>query len=137
MKPAIISKLMEEAVKEAEKAARHKDSNRPFGAVLADRSGRIIVRAGNTTRSDKDITAHAEMNILRKAFKKLRTVDLSPYILVINAEPCSMCASACIKAGIKAFYYGLPMEKKSNPYISLEEIVAKSRGKITVKGGLT
>jgi len=133
MKEGIAKKLMAVAAKEAEKAAKSKTSNRPFGAVLADKEGKIIVKAGNTTKSDMDITAHAEMNLLKKAFRKLKTVDLSPYILVANAEPCSMCASACIKAGIKSFYYGLPREKSSNPYLGLKEVAVKSNGRITVR----
>jgi tRNA(Arg) A34 adenosine deaminase TadA len=136
MKKELISKLMKEAVKEAEIAVNSGSSNRPFGAVLSDKAGKIIVRAHNTTKSDLDITAHAEMNLLKKAFKKLKTVDLSQYIIVVNAEPCSMCATACIKAGIRKFYYGLPMEKNSNPFIGLREIAAKTKGKLLIKGGI-
>lgn len=127
---------MKEAVREAEIAVSSGSANRPFGAVLADKTGKIIVRAHNTTKTDLDITAHAEMNLLKKAFKKLKTVDLSKYIIVVNAEPCSMCASACIKAGIREFYYGSPIEKTCNPFMGLRDMAAKARGKIVVKGGI-
>ena len=134
MENKIISQLMKVAIQEAKIAVSSKTANRPFGAVLADRTGKIIVRAHNTTKIDLDVTAHAEMNLLKKAFKKLKTVDLSPYILIVNAEPCSMCATACIKAGIRAFYYGAPIEKSSNPLLGLRDIVKKTKGKVMVKG---
>ena len=137
MRPEILSNLMKIAVREAELGVKAKASNRPFGAVLADKGGKVIVRAHNTTLADHDITAHAEMNLLKKAFKKLKKVNLSPYIIVVNAEPCAMCAAACIKAGIKAYYYGLPMEKGSNPYLGLRDVAKKAKAKILIKGGLT
>jgi guanine deaminase len=96
----------------------------------------MIAKAHNTTKTDQDITAHAEMNLLKKAFKKLKAVDLSSYVIVVNAEPCPMCATACIKAGIKEFYFGAAREKTSNPNLSLREIANKSRGKIIIKGGI-
>ncbi len=124
------------AFEEADLVVEKGYSNRPFGAVLADKKGNIIAKAGNTTKRDNDITAHAEMNLLKKAFKKLKIVDLSEYIIVVNAEPCSMCATACIKAGIKEFYYSLPREKGCNPNLGLKEVVLKSKGKIIVEGGI-
>jgi len=136
MEKRIVAQLMRVAIQEAKIAVSSKSANRPFGAVLADRTGKIIVKAHNTTKADLDVTAHAEMNLLKKAFKKLRTVDLSPYTLIVNAEPCSMCATACIKAGIRTFYYGAPMEKSSNPLMGLRDVVKKAKGKILVKGGV-
>ena len=122
------------AVKEA--AIALSEGNFPYGAILADKTGKIIIKAHNTTVTDRDITAHAEMNLLKKAFKKLKIVDLAKYLIITNAEPCSMCASACIKAGLKEFYYGAPIGKIDNPFMGLKEIVAKAKGKIVVKGGI-
>ena len=136
MRLEVVKKLMKEGIIEAEIGAKAKENNRPFGAVMADHNGRVIVKAHNTTKTDHDLTAHAEMNLLKKAFKKLKTVDLSPYTLIVNAKPCSMCATACLKAGIKAFYYGLPMEKTSNPSMGLRAVSKRARGKILIKGGI-
>jgi len=135
MRKEIINDLMKIAVKESMISARK--GNRPFGAVLAGKAGKIIVKAHNTIKTNLDITAHAEINLLKKAFKKLKTVDLSKYVIVVNAEPCAMCATACIKAGIKEFYYGAPRGKNSNPDISLEEVIQKSKGKIIYNKSFT
>lgn len=76
----------------------------PFGAVIV-KNGKIISSAHNTVIEKHDATAHAEVNAIRKACKKLRTHDLSDCILYTSAEPCPMCLSAIIWANIKTVYY--------------------------------
>lgn len=76
----------------------------PFGAVIV-KNGKIISKAHNTVIKTKDATAHAEINAIRKASKKLKTHDLSGCILYTSAEPCPMCLSAIIWANIKEVYY--------------------------------
>lgn len=77
----------------------------PFGAVII-KNNKIIAKANNTVLKSKDPTAHAEINVIRKACKKLRTHDLSDCILYTNCEPCPMCYAAIIWANIKQVYYG-------------------------------
>lgn len=48
----------------------------PFGAVIV-KDGKIISSAHNTVLESKDATAHAEVNAIRDASKKLNTHDLS------------------------------------------------------------
>ena len=50
-------------------AAARKNGNHPFGALLADQQGKILLTAENTVVTDKDCTAHAETNLVRKACK--------------------------------------------------------------------
>lgn len=76
----------------------------PFGAVIV-KNGKIISSAHNTVIEKYDATAHAEVNAIRKACKKLKTHDLSDCILYTSAEPCPMCLSAIIWANIKTVYY--------------------------------
>ncbi len=76
----------------------------PFGAVIV-KNGKIISFAHNTVVESKDATAHAEINAIRMASKKLNTHDLSGCSLYINAEPCPMCLSAIIWSNIKEVYY--------------------------------
>ena len=59
---------------------------------------------------DLDPTAHAEVTAIREACKKLKTYDLSNYILYASSEPCPMCLSAIIWANIKEVYYGCTKE---------------------------
>jgi len=76
----------------------------PFGAVIV-KDGKIISEAHNTVVESCDATAHAEINAIRSASKKLKTHDLEGCILYTSAEPCPMCLSAIIWANIKEVYY--------------------------------
>ena len=77
----------------------------PFGAVITDKSGKIIAQGHNMVLKNNDPTAHAEITTIRKACKELGTYDLSNYILYTSCEPCPMCLSAIIWANIKEVYY--------------------------------
>lgn len=76
----------------------------PFGAVIV-KDGKIISVASNTVLQDNDPTAHAEINAIRKACKKLGTYDLTGCELYATGYPCPMCLSAIIWANIKKVYY--------------------------------
>lgn len=121
-------KLMIIAIEETSMAIN--EGNRPFGAILVDKQGNIIERAHNVCNSNIDPTAHAEISLIRNACKKLKTRDLSEYIIFCNGESCSMCMTAIIKAKIKTIYYGAEMEDNANPYIRAIDIVNKSKEKI-------
>lgn len=84
-------KIIELAFKEARKAIKNGQS--PFGAVII-KNGKIIASAYNTVWADNDPTAHAEINAIRKACKKLKTIDLSGCHIYSSTEPCPMCLSA-------------------------------------------
>lgn len=99
------NKIMKVAIKEANKnlLTKFKDGG-PFGAVIV-KDNKIIARAHNTVLKSKDPTAHAEVNTIRKACKKLNTYDLEGCILYTSAQPCPMCLSAIIWSNIKEVYY--------------------------------
>ena len=92
-----------EARKEAIKGVK-KGQGGPFGAVIV-KNNKIIAKAHNTVVSGNDPTAHAEMNAIRKAAKKLKTCNLSDCELYSSCEPCPMCFSAIYWARIKKVYY--------------------------------
>ncbi|MCL7987284.1 nucleoside deaminase [Sphingobacterium sp. lm-10] len=77
----------------------------PFGCVIV-RDGKILSAKGNSVTSDCDPTAHAEINAIRAAAKKIGKPDLSGCILYTSAEPCPMCLSAIYWANITHVYYG-------------------------------
>ena len=85
----------------------------PFGAVIL-KNGEIVSIAHNTVIESKDPTAHAEVNAIRLATKKLNTHDLTGCTLYVNAEPCPMCLSAIIWANIKEVYYANTKEEAGN-----------------------
>ena len=78
----------------------------PFGAAIIDEKGEVLAVASNSVLRDKDPTAHAEVNAIRAACKKINSYDLSGCVLYTTAYPCPMCLSAIIWANIKKVYFG-------------------------------
>lgn len=76
----------------------------PFGAVIA-KDGEIISEASNSVTIDNDPTAHAEVNSIRKATKKLGTFDLTGCVIYTSCEPCPMCLGAIYWAHLDKIYY--------------------------------
>ncbi|MFF2450066.1 nucleoside deaminase [Neobacillus sp. NPDC058068] len=76
----------------------------PFGATIV-RGDEVIAAVSNTMMRDTDPSAHAEMVAVREACKKLGTMDLSDCVVYATCEPCPMCVSVMIWAGIKDVYY--------------------------------
>ena len=85
----------------------------PFGAVIV-KDGQIIAKAHNTVLKDKNPTAHAEINAIKKACEILNSHDLSGCILYTTCYPCPMCLSASIWANINTIYYGNTKEDAKN-----------------------
>ena len=75
----------------------------PFGAAIV-KDGEIISVASNSVLKDNDPTAHAEVNAIREAGKKLGTHDLTGCILYATGSPCPLCMSAAIWANISHVY---------------------------------
>ena len=90
------------AIDESEKSVRMGSS--PFGAIIV-RDGIVVARAHNTVVSKSDPTAHAEINAIRSACKKMGTFDLSGCDLYSSCEPCPMCSAAITWANISHVYY--------------------------------
>lgn len=77
----------------------------PFGAVVV-RGDEVITVASNSVTIDNDPTAHAEVNAIRSACKKLGTFKLDGCYIYSSCEPCPMCLSALYWAGVDRIYYG-------------------------------
>jgi tRNA(Arg) A34 adenosine deaminase TadA len=76
----------------------------PFGALIV-KNGEIISAKTNSVTPDKDPTAHAEVNAIREACRKLDTYDLSGCTLYTSCEPCPMCLSAAYWAKVDKIYF--------------------------------
>ncbi|OJV21579.1 MAG: tRNA-specific adenosine deaminase [Bacteroidetes bacterium 41-46] len=76
----------------------------PFGALIV-KDGEIISARTNSVTPDKDPTAHAEVNAIREACRKLNTYDLSGCTLYTSCEPCPMCLSAAYWAKVDKIYF--------------------------------
>lgn len=95
---------MREAIRQMRKAGVEDKTGGPFGAVIV-LDGRILSVAGNSVIRDYDPSAHAEVNAIREACRKLRTVDLSGAVLYTSCECCPMCYAAAYWARISKIYY--------------------------------
>lgn len=94
---------MDVALIEARAAAERGEV--PVGAALVV-DGKVIAQAGNRTRELHDVTAHAEMLVIRAAAAKLGQERLEGSELYVTLEPCPMCAAAISAARIARLYYG-------------------------------
>ena len=100
--------FMKSAIKEAIKA--QKEDEVPIGAVIVF-DGKIIARAHNTMEKTQVATAHAEINAINKACKKLKSWRLDGAEMYVTVEPCAMCAGAIVNARIKKVFFGAYEEK--------------------------
>lgn len=100
-------KFMLIAIKKASLGIKQGQS--PFGACIV-KGKRIIACEHNSVWEDTDITCHAEVLAIRKACKKLKTIDLSGCIIYSTCEPCPMCFSACHWAKISKIVYGTKIQ---------------------------
>ncbi len=94
--------LMARAIRLAEESVMA--GGGPFGAVVA-KGGEIVAEAANSVTPDDDPTAHAEVNAIRKAAKRLQTHDLKGCEIFTSCEPCPMCLGAIYWAHIDKVYY--------------------------------
>lgn len=94
--------FMDIALGEAQAAAQRQEV--PIGAVLV-LDGRIIARSGNRTRELNDVTAHAEIAVIRMACEALGQERLPGADLYVTLEPCTMCAAAISFARIRRVYF--------------------------------
>jgi tRNA(adenine34) deaminase len=94
----------------AEAAAAAKRGEVPVGAVLA-LGDKAIAQAGNRTRELQDVTAHAEMLVIREGAATLGTERLNDADVYVTLEPCTMCAAAISFARIRRLYFGAIDEK--------------------------
>lgn len=103
-----MEKYMQMAIEEARNGVKCKHGG-PFGAVII-KDNQVIAKAHNTVIHTNDPTCHAEINAIRLASRTLKTFKLDECILFTSSEPCPMCLSAILWAGIKKVYYGCTVE---------------------------
>ena len=74
-------------------ASARKKGNHPFGALLVDDRGRLMISAENTVMTRHDPTRHAELNVVQLAGESISSDALSKVTLYTNTEPCVMCCA--------------------------------------------
>ncbi|MBE2222678.1 MAG: nucleoside deaminase, partial [Anaerolineae bacterium] len=81
------------------------NGDHPFGALLVC-AGEVVLTAVNTVHSNRDVTQHAELNLVSQAGRLLGYAALAESTLYTSTEPCAMCTGAIFWAGIPTIVYG-------------------------------
>ena len=128
-------KWMDLAIKQAIKA--EKEGEVPIGAVLV-KDELLIAKAHNQPITKNDATAHAEIQLLRNAGKKLQNYRLTGSTLYVTLEPCAMCFGAMIHARIERIVFGA-YDPKTGVCGSSEDLTNANcfKHKINVTGGVS
>jgi tRNA(adenine34) deaminase len=103
--------FMDMANSEAREALARGDY--PAGCVIV-RNNEIIAKASSRGVTKNDATAHAEIQAISDACKKLKTRFLNDCLVYTNIEPCLMCAKAMVYARIKKVIYGTEHKEYGN-----------------------
>jgi tRNA(Arg) A34 adenosine deaminase TadA len=118
----------------------------PFGALLTDAEGRVLMEATNGFHPHGDGTAHAERLVATRACIELSPETRAAATLYSSAEPCAMCAGAIYWAGIGRVVYGLsearlkamigPHPENLTMALPCREVFAAGQRSIAVEGPL-
>ena len=95
--------FMREALALAQAAAD--EGEVPVGCVVV-RDGEIVGRGRNRREGAKSALAHAEIEAIAEACRKLSGWRLWQCTLYVTLEPCPMCAGAIINARLPRVVYG-------------------------------
>jgi tRNA(adenine34) deaminase len=96
--------FMRVALKQANKAYGLDEV--PIGAIIVDPNGKIIGRGYNLTETKKTQLAHAELNAIKQATKKIGDWRLDGCTIYITLEPCCMCFYAIALSRCATIVYG-------------------------------
>ena len=112
---------------------------RPFGELIVQtESGQTLLNALNNVAQEFDPSAHAEVRAIRLATKRLKRLSLAGYTLYTTCEPCPMCMSTALWAGIDRVVYGATIEDANRHFnqiqIPAEEVAARSDMRCIVEG---
>ena len=88
----------------------------PVGAVVVVK-GKLVAVAYNSSIQSHDPTAHAEVNVIRKACQALENYRLINACLYVTLEPCTMCLGALIHSRVTRVVFGAS-EPKAGAIVS-------------------
>lgn len=120
--------------------AQAKQGDAPYGAVIV-KDNVIVSQAYNTVRRDNDPSAHAEINAIRQLTTKINSPSVEGYTIYTTGEPCPMCATACVWAGLAEIVYAVSIAdlitvNQAQIHITCTEIIAKGFRDIKVTSGV-
>lgn len=91
-----------------------KQGDQSFGAVVV-KEGRIVGLGPSRVVINTDPTAHAEMEALRDAARRLGDRDLAGCVLFSTSRACPMCETAAHWANISEMIYGAGLTQAGRP----------------------
>ena len=97
---------MRRAIANSRKAGVEKRTGGAFGAVIVDRAGKIVAEGSNHVVSNFDPTWHGEMEAIRNACARRKTLKLDGCVLYTSSEPCPMCLATAYWAGLDGIVFG-------------------------------
>lgn len=106
----------------------------PIGAVVVS-NGKIISLGYNKRTKKQIATAHAEIEAIEKACKKLKSWRIPECEIYVTLEPCPMCMGAMLNARIKKVYFGAYEAKGRSMTAQLAESNLLNH-RIEVEGGV-
>ena len=84
----------------------------PITAVIIDEKGRCIGRGSNKREINNDPLGHAELIALRQASWIKNDWRFNECSIIVNLEPCTMCAAALVQARMGEVIYGAEDNKR-------------------------
>ena len=84
----------------------------PFGCLLADGDGNVILEAECRALRDKDPTSHAEVNLVKMAVKKFGVEYLWQCSAYVSGGPCAMCAGTLYWGNVGRIVYAIVIEQE-------------------------
>ncbi len=109
----------------------------PITAVIIDENGRCIGRGSNKRELNNDPLGHAELIALRQASWIKNDWRFNECSIIVNLEPCTMCAAALIQARMGHVIYGTEDDKRGGFGGTIDLSKHKSaHHKMKVEGGI-
>ncbi|WP_027891336.1 nucleoside deaminase [Calidithermus chliarophilus] len=134
--------FLRQAVEVARRARAN--GNHPFGALLVDAEGKVLLEAENTVQTERDCTGHAELNLMRLASRSYDPGFLATCTLYTSTEPCAMCSGAIYWGNVRRVVYALSEARlreltgddPANPTLELpcREVFARGQRPVEVLG---
>jgi len=133
---------LRQAIEVSKRSREH--GNTPFGALLVDKEGNILMEQENIEITEKLCTGHAETTLAARASQTYSKAFLWDCTLYTTAEPCAMCSGAIYWANIGRVVYGMTERRllqltgsnEQNPTFDLpcREVFARGQKNIQVVG---
>jgi tRNA(Arg) A34 adenosine deaminase TadA len=105
----------------------------PFGACIV-RNGQVVAVAHNSARADLDTTAHAEVQAIRRASRRIKALELTGGTIYSTCEPCPMCFTACVWAKLEKIVYACRIEDAERAGIRQVPILSSRMNQLAQSG---